>query len=107
LVWATPPREIKLTYDKEKQILQVQAQHPSDRLERHYLRRLVITQNDSEVKVINFPRQTLAWGFSVDVDLPAQGDDVIRAELFCSQGGHGAGELVLPAEPKLEQGVKL
>ncbi len=101
-VWATPPREIKLSYDKEGQILHVEAQHPSDRLERHYLRRLVVTQNGKEVQVLNYPRQVLAWGFSNDVVLAAQENDVIKVELFCSQGGNGSGEIILPPEGKVE-----
>jgi hypothetical protein len=95
---ATPPNEVKLSYDSALKVLHVNAEHPSDRLERHYLRTIVITQNGQQVKVMTLPRQTLARGLSVDIDLPAQGDDLINVELFCSQGGHGTGEIKLPPD---------
>ena len=99
LSWATPPRDIKLSYDKEAQVLHIEAEHPSDRLERHYLRRLVIEQNGKEVKTVTFPRQVLARGLRTDVELPAKGDDFMHVELFCSQGGSGGADITLPSDP--------
>ena len=98
--WATPPTEIKLLYDSSKQLLHVEAQHPSSRLERHFLHKLVITQNSTEVQTLYFTRQTQPWGMSTDIALPAKGGDQVNVHIWCIQGGEGSADIVIPAAQK-------
>lgn len=97
--WATPPSEVTVSYDQDKQVLHVEAKHPSDRLERHFLRVMKISHDATELKTVTFPRQTLAWGLSTDVDLPTKGGEHIKVELFCSQGGHKDATIDIPEPP--------
>ncbi|MBI4308850.1 MAG: hypothetical protein HY591_00810 [Candidatus Omnitrophica bacterium] len=96
--FATPPSDMSLTYDKEKNIVHVSAKHPSGRLERHYVRRLVIYKNDGPVETLNFPRQKLAAGLEEDIELKAGPGDRISIEAFCSQGGSGKAQIEIPQD---------
>ena len=93
---ATPPSEILLSYDTDKSILHVSARHPSERLQRHYLRRLVISKNDVVVQTVTFSSQKLASGLEEDIEFKADPGDKISVEVFCSQGGSKKAELLIP-----------
>ena len=93
---ATPPSDMSLTYDIEKSVLRVFAKHPSQRLERHYLRRLVIYKNDAAAKTVTFARQKLAAGLEEDIEFKAEPGDTINVEAFCSQGGSGKAQIEIP-----------
>lgn len=98
IAFATPPAEVILNYDKDTQTLHVAAKHPSDRLTRHYLRRMVIYDNDVPVNTLDFTRQQYAWGLEEDVPLVVKGGHKVRVELFCSKGGIGEGETEVPPD---------
>ena len=96
VAFATPPSQIELSYDALKGNLHIEAEHPSDRLDRHYLRRMVIYKNDVQDQELFYPRQTYAAKFVADTALKADPGDRIAVELFCSQGGVGRQEITVP-----------
>lgn len=96
LLWATPAKNMQLQYDIATKELTIQADHVSDRLEKHYIRKLVIKLNGEEVETKYFPRQQSPAGFSYRAALDAKMKDMISVELFCSQGGQANGEYVIP-----------
>ena len=98
--WATPPSSVKLTYDLDKQILHVSATHPANKLDKHFLRRIVIYKNDAELNTVYFTRQKAPSGIEEDIPVTAEGGDKIAIEVFCSQGGLGKGEVSIPVPPK-------
>ena len=85
-----------MDYDVLKGILHVEAAHPSERLERHYLRRMIIYKNGAQEQELFFPRQKSAAGFVQDVELKAAGGELIAVEFFCSQGGTAKAEITVP-----------
>ena len=93
---ATPPSGMSLTYDSEKNILHVSARHPSERLQRHYLRRLVISRNDVVAQTVIFSGQKLAAGLEEDIEFKAGPGDKISVEVFCSQGGSAKARIEIP-----------
>lgn len=99
-VWATPPMDVSINYDKEKKILHVSSAHPSDHLDKHYLRRIVIFKNDVEDKSVAYPRQKMPSGIEEDIAYDAKGDDVISVKIFCSQGGIGIAQTTVAPDQK-------
>ncbi len=99
-VFATPPSAVSLNYDVESKNLHLTAAHPSGRLDRHYLRRLVVYVNGEEADSKYYPRQTLAWGLEDDIPFEGEPGDKISVEIFCSQGGIGKAETLVPELPQ-------
>lgn len=97
--YASPPSDITLDYDAANESLHVTAQHPTDRQNRYFLRRIVIYKNGAEETAANFGFQRLAWGIDEQLPLKAQPGDRIKAEIFCSQGGSGEAEMTVPETP--------
>jgi len=98
---AVPPSSITLSYDLDKGSLHVDADHPSDLLDKNYVRMMVISLNSQPVQTLYYYRQKEHDKFSDDVSFKAQAGDVIRVELFCTQGGSLAQELtVTPPDNK-------
>ncbi len=100
---AAPPTGISLTYDFDKSSLHVSARHPSDNMDKNYLRRLVIYRNGMEEQALTFARQKIAAGLEEDVSLSASPGDLVRVEIFASEGGKGSAEITLTA-PQSEGG---
>ena len=102
LSWATPPSEILLSYDKETEILHVEAKHVSTRPERHYLHKFVVSINGQQEQVLYFKRQVDPAKFVTDIPLKAKGGDVIGVDISCIQGGNKKEEIEIPEDPKEE-----
>ena len=100
LAMATPPTEILLSYDKEKEVLHVEATHVSNKPEKHYLRKFIVSLNGNPQPEIYFHRQVDPAKFVTDIPLKAKEGDVIAVEISCSQGGVKTEELTIPVEEK-------
>ncbi len=100
--WATPPQSVTLTYDLDKQLLHVSAAHPTDKLDKHFLRRIVVYKNDAQVDTVNLPFQRSPAGVEQDIPVTAVGGDKLSVEISCSKGGVGKGEVNVPIPPKDE-----
>ncbi|MBF0504567.1 MAG: hypothetical protein HQL14_05630 [Candidatus Omnitrophica bacterium] len=98
--WATPPTSITQTYDLDKASLHVDAVHPSDLLDKSYVRMMTVSLNNKPVQTFYYYRQKDHAGFSEDVSLKAKVGDVIKVDLFCTQGGSLSDELTVPAPDK-------
>ncbi len=94
--WATPATHVQLKYDLDTHMLHIDADHPTDRLDRYFVQRVVITKNSQETQDFNFPRQTRPDKFIADLDYKASPGDHLDAELFSSDGGVGKGNLDIP-----------
>ena len=101
---ATPPTQIDLTYDLDKGNLHVEAKHPTDNLNKHYLRRLVVYKNNDQEQEFSYIRQTSPSKLVQDVPIIAKPGDVLAVEAFCKEGGSKREELIVsdpvPAAPK-------
>ena len=92
---ATPPLSIELTYDISLSALHVNAPHTSSRLEKHYLRKMVVSLNGVEQAPLYYHRQASPIGFTADVAMKAKAGDRISVELSCSEGGVKSGDVVV------------
>ena len=100
--YATSPTSVSVTYEKEKQILHVTASHPSDKLDKHYLRRISIEKNGVEDKSVTFPRQKLASGLDEEISYVAEAGEKLSIKINCSQGGVATAEVDVPQEASEE-----
>jgi len=91
----TPVQSITLTYDLNKTVLHVVADHPSANWDRDYVRMMTVSVNSQMVSTLNYYRQTAFEGFSDDVQLNAKAGDVITVELFCTQGSSKSQDLTV------------
>jgi hypothetical protein len=95
--WATPPTDVKLSYDVEKHMLHIEAQHPSHKLDKHFLRRVRVMVNDAEAKEFRYTRQDEPSRFVKDIEIEAKPKDKIIVEIICSEGGSKTVEFVVPS----------
>ena len=100
--WATPATNLQLAYDLSKQAISIDSDHPSDRLDRHYIQRIVVIKNSQEKQYFYFPRQTSANKFITQLDYKAIPGDHLDITLYCSQGGvtQGSIDIVKSEEEK-------
>lgn len=91
--FASPPTSIALTYDQDKGNLHVEAIHPTQDLEKNYVRLMNVYVNGDLVNTLNYARQSDYDKFTEDVPVTAQVGDVIKVDLFCFSGGELAQEM--------------
>lgn len=91
---ASPVTGLSVTY-RDGQVL-IKALHPSVRLERHYIKKVVITRNKTDHKDFFFTRQADPARFESALSVEAKTGDVLDIELYCSQGGVSKERLELP-----------
>ena len=98
--WAVPATNVRLNYNLDTQILHVEADHPTDRLDRYYIRSVVVTTNSKESKNFYFPRQISPSKFMADLNFIAKGGDHLDIQIFSSEGGMATASLDIskPAE---------
>ncbi|MFA5087825.1 MAG: hypothetical protein WC552_02185 [Candidatus Omnitrophota bacterium] len=95
---ATAPSQIFLDYDQDNKMLHVEVKHVSQSPRTHYIRKLVVYQNDQQIHTLHFSSQTSATAQVKDVPLEAGPGDNIRVLAVCSEAGRGEGTLVIPEE---------
>lgn len=87
VAWATPPESLDVSYNQEKGLITVSGRHPTqDRLE-HFIRRVRVTINQDEPQTTYLTRQESASEFQATVAVKGNPGDMIKVEVFCSQGG--------------------
>ena len=98
--FAAPPANITLSYNLDAGTITAQGRHPTQDRFKHYIRRMVLTQNHEEPKTFYFTRQDLASEFKQTVPLKIKAGDKIHAQVYCSLGGSSEADLVIADEKK-------
>ena len=96
MLHATPPSSLTITYDYQTRMLHVSVSHQSDKLEKNFIRRIVVYRNGEEDESFYFPRQKVVSGLEEDIPYEAEPGDKIEAEVFCNQGGTAKAETEVP-----------
>ena len=104
IVSATPPQELNLTYNAEKKVLKVEIAHTSNKLNKHYIRKIVIAQGTKTPDEHFFNRQSAPYRFVEEFPLEAKTGDAIRVTVYCSEGGTKEAELVIPEASEEKKG---
>jgi hypothetical protein len=87
LVLAVPATNIRLSYDMDTSLIHVEADHPTDRMERYFIRRVVVIKNKKDAKDFYFTRQTKPDGISIDLNYQVEPGDHIEVQLYSTEGG--------------------
>ena len=101
-ILATAPTEIILNYNFEKGLLHIEAFHTSYDLDDHYLRILEINKNGKYNQTLYFTLQMTNAKFIKDIPLKVESGDKISVKFYCSEGGSGKSEYIIPEKPKEE-----
>jgi hypothetical protein len=94
----SPATQLKITYLNHA--IEIEANHPSQRLDRHYIKKVVVTRNLKEKQYFYFPRQSSSNKFIANLAYKAAPGDYLELEFFCSQGGVALGKLNIPQDIK-------
>lgn len=98
--WAAPATNVELTYNLETQTLHIDANHPTDRMDRYYIQRVVVSANSASEQTFSFPRQTSPAKFSADLSYSANGGDHIDVKIYSSEGGLAIASLDITRPPE-------
>ena len=91
VVWATPPTDVKITYDKVNLKVHIEVEHISSNTKTHRIRHMIVFKNDKEVKEFNYAIQSTPQGFSEDLSIELKPGDVIKVKAVCSKNGFKEG----------------
>lgn len=102
LVLAAPATNLKLTYSLDTHMLQVEADHPTDKPDKNFLRRVSIVNNQQEPQDFYFSRQKSPSKFKEDINFQAEVGDHLEVQVYSSEGGVVSGSLDItkPEEEK-------
>src|SRR6185503_9815321 len=98
MAFATPPTNIALSYDLANGVLHITADHPTQKITKHFIRKVTVSTNNGTPAVYYFPKQKDASQFAEDISLVAKPEDVIHVDLLCSEGGSGQAETTVASE---------
>lgn len=96
LASAGAPQKININYDHAGEILHIDITHHTHDRNEHYIKKVVIYQNDAEPVVLHFKQQVKPVHFILDTPLKAEPGDSIRVEATDSRGGTKSEGIVVP-----------
>ena len=98
---AAPPTDIVATYDNEKGVLHLEITHTSHKLDKFYIRKVVVQKSKEEnPQVLYFTRQNHPDKFITDVPLKAKAGDRITIEAYAKEGGFKEKSYTIPGPAK-------
>jgi hypothetical protein len=85
---ADPPKKVNLTFNAENHKLKIEAVHPVQNVEKHYIDLISVSVNGKEVKTINLQKHSDKKGELVEVEIPQiiKGCEVV-VKARCNQFG--------------------
>lgn len=85
---ADPPKKIILSYNSETQKLKIEAVHPVNNVEKHFIDLITISVNGKEVKVINLQKQSDKSEELIEIEVPqiTKGSEIV-VKARCNQFG--------------------
>ena len=99
--YATPPTDIKATYDNERGVLHLEMTHPSHKLDKFFIRKVIIRKNnEKEPQIFYFTRQDQPEKFTADITFSAKPGDMITIEAYANEGGVKEQSYTIPAPGK-------
>ena len=96
MVLATPARNVVLTYNDNLKKLSVKADHQTDRMDRYFVKRVVVQSNMQEEKSFFYNRQSSPTDFNADLDYTASPGEHLDVSLYSSEGGMVTASLDIP-----------
>ena len=95
---AHPPSSIDLKYDSALKVLTIEIAHVSKNPRKHRIRRVLIKNNNEEIKDLVLVTQTTSQGVSLEESIDAKVGDIISVTVYCSEAGLKTESLEVPEE---------
>jgi len=95
-VSANPPKEIKLNYDKDKNVLIVEVVHITRDRTEHYIRKILVSKNQEEPISSSFVDQPTSTGFTIEIPIDLAVGDTVRVKAVCNKAGFKEETTVIP-----------
>jgi hypothetical protein len=92
---AHPPKDVVLSYDQVKKVLEVRITHSTKDPASHYIKKFEIKNNGKESGVTDYQSQPGPETFSYTYPLDAAPGDVIEAKATCNIFGSKTGKLIV------------
>ena len=102
-VEAHPPRDMTLTYDKEKGTLHISLSHISKNPRDHFIRKIIVYKNNEELEEHYFVTQTSGKGLETDISIEAGAGDVIGIKAICNKAGYAEAKLTIEENNETEK----
>ena len=108
----TPASNVQLSYNVDKQVLHVEADHPSNRLTVNFVRRVIVIKTSKldpdkpETQEFNFTHQTTAAKFIADLEYKTKEEDHLTVTVYANLGGSASADITIPILPKEKKNVK-
>jgi hypothetical protein len=102
---AHSPARVNLDYDSQNQTLNVTTTHMVSNPSGHYVMKIVVEKNGTQVLTSEYKSQPASTTFSYDYPINATRGDVLKATAYCSITGSRSGQITVAedAEPALVQ----
>lgn len=99
-VFAHPPTDLELSYDKSTGVLSVKMKHVTIDQKDHFIRLIHVTVNQNEPQEFRYVRQTYPSVVEVLLPVVAKAGSVIQVEAICNKGGSVEGSITVPEDEK-------
>lgn len=96
LASANPPKEIKLSYNRDTKVLTIEIVHITNDLIEHYIRRILIHTDRSEPLTFSFVHQPTSTGLTQEMALDLLAGDTVRVKAICRKAGFKEETLTIP-----------
>lgn len=103
--FAHAPASVDLSYDQERQVLNIKIEHITQAVRKHYIRSIEVRKNDSEHDIYYFHYQKDNKMIEQDISIEAVTGDVLNVKVSCKQGGSMSASLMVE-EPVVEEEEK-
>jgi hypothetical protein len=92
---AHSPAKVILDYDSQNQTLNVTTTHTVSNPNSHYVMKIAVEKNGTQVLTKEYKSQPTSSTFSYDYPINATKGDVLKATAYCSITGSRSGEITV------------
>ena len=97
---AHSPAGVNLDYDSQNQTLNVTTTHMVSNPSGHYVMKIVVEKNGTQVLTSEYKSQPASTTFSYDYPINATRGDVLKATAYCSITGSRSGQITVAEDAK-------
>ena len=97
---AHSPAQVSLVYDNQNQSLSVTTTHQVSNPSNHYVYKIAIQKNGTQVLTTEYKSQPATNTFTYDYPINTTKGDVLKATAYCSIAGSRSAEIIITEEAK-------
>lgn len=97
---AHSPAHVSLVYDNQNQSLSVTTTHQVSNPSNHYVYKIAIQKNGTQILTTEYKNQPATNTFTYDYPINTTKGDVLKATAYCSIAGSRSAEIIITEEAK-------